>query len=59
VWAASFAATAIACALLIGLVRNSTGPVVIATVAALAAAFYVTRRAVKGAEARAARAGLM
>jgi uncharacterized membrane protein len=59
VWTASFAAAASACALLIWLVKNSTGPVVIANAAALGTAFYVTRRTVRSAEARASLAGLM
>lgn len=59
VWAASFTAAAIAGALLIGLVKNNTGPVVIANVVALLGAFYITRKAVKSAQARAAAAGLM
>lgn len=59
VWAASFTAAAIAGALLIGLLKNNTAPVVIANVAALLVAFYVTRRIVTRAEARASAAGLM
>ncbi len=58
VWAASFMAAAIARALLIGFVTNYAGPVVIANAVALLAAFFVTRRTVKSAEARAAAAGL-
>jgi hypothetical protein len=59
VWAASFTALAITCALLIGFVKNDAAPVVIANVVVLVIAFRITHRTVKKAEARAVAAGLM
>jgi ABC-type amino acid transport substrate-binding protein len=58
VWGASFACSAIVCALLIGLVKADTVFVVLANVAAFAIPFYVTRTTVTRAQQKAAAAGL-
>ena len=59
VWASSFVVLAICSALLIRLVKNDSAPLVIVNVAAVGVAFYITRRTIKAAQARAAAAGLM
>lgn len=59
VWASAFTASAVACALVIEFVKNDAAPIVLANAAALLAAFYVTRRTIKCAQARAAVAGLV
>jgi len=59
VWASSFVVLAVCSAVLIGLVRNDSAPLVIVNAAAVGIAFYITRRTIKRAQARAAAAGLM
>jgi hypothetical protein len=59
VWATSFVALAVSSALLIDLVKSDSAPLVIVNVAAVGTAFYITRRTIKRAQARAAAAGLM
>jgi hypothetical protein len=59
VWTVGFLAAAGGCSLAIALLRNDTATIIGANAVALLGAAYVTRRAVKHAEARAAAAGLM